>query len=285
MSSVRFGMVADVHHADLPTMPWSDGVFYRLARERLADAVGHFRFASLDFVIELGDFKDLARRQFPGPDGDDRDMEKTAGYLREIEDVFRSYEGPRYHVLGNHDNDLLGKREFFSICPNTGIDPARSYYSFVVRGVTFIVLDGNFNKDGEAYTGVPLNWCWEESLIADEELDWLEEELRRAPGHVVVFVHQRLDAEARPNHRILNAGAVQRILARSGKVRAVFQGHDHLGGYSVADGIGYYTLRALVAGPGEADNAYADVEVRCDGDIVVTGFGQAKSVRIDSQMR
>jgi alkaline phosphatase len=60
----------------------------------------------------------------------------------------------------------------------------------------------------------------------------------------------------------------------------VFQGHQHSGGYSQIEGIHYYTLKAVVEGPGEEDNAYAVVEVRPDGRIIVTGYRKAVSRRM-----
>jgi hypothetical protein len=39
-------------------------------------------------------------------------------------------------------------------------------------------------------------------------------------------------------------------------------------------------LKAVVEGPGEEDNAYAVVEVRPDGRIIVTGYRKAVSRRM-----
>jgi alkaline phosphatase len=63
-------------------------------------------------------------------------------------------------------------------------------------------------------------------------------------------------------------------------VLAVFQGHDHPGGYTLINGIHYYTLRAVIEGSGEANNAYAVAEISPAGDIVVTGYRRALSMAL-----
>lgn len=280
---VRIGLVADVHHADRDDAPWNDVTMYRESLGRLKSAMDDFRARRPDLVIELGDFKDIARKAAPKPGEDPRDKEATIRLTKEVESVFARFEGPRYHVLGNHDNDMLDKDEFLALCPNTGIPKGRSYYSFVIKGVTVIVLDGNFTLKGEPYRGSKVNWVWTESLIPPEEISWLKEELAKAKGPVVVAVHQRLDAAAREHHRIANGEEVQKILSDSGKVVAVFQGHDHLGGCSREGGVLYYTLRAMVAGPSRDCNSYAEAAIYPSGAVVVSGFGRAESVRKTSK--
>ena len=73
-----------------------------------------------------------------------------------------------------------------------------------------------------------------------------------------------------------NAPEVREILEKSGKVLAVFQGHDHKGAYNNMNAIHYYTLPALVASSGLENNAYAVVQIRGDGSISINGFGKLK---------
>ena len=73
---------------------------------------------------------------------------------------------------------------------------------------------------------------------------------------------------------------VRAILERSGKVLAAFHGHDHAGNHKVINGIHYYTLIAVIEGSGEANNAYALVEVQPDLTIAVTGFRRAVSIQM-----
>ena len=111
---------------------------------------------------------------------------------------------------------------------------------------------------------------------------WLEADLEVTEKNTVVFVHQRLDDENN-SHGVKNAQEVRKILEQSGKVLAVFQGHDHRGAYSDVNKIHYCTLPALVDGTGLENNAYAIVQIRGDGSIEIDGFGKLKDLAITQQ--
>jgi hypothetical protein len=216
----------------------------------------------VDFLAELGDFKD---QNTPPAE------EKTLAYLRAIEDVLQRFDGPTYHVLGNHDLDSISKRQFLATVENADVDRGRSYYSFQAGCLHAVVLDANFTGAGDDYDHG--NFDWTDANIPAHELDWLEDDLATACGPVVVFTHQLLDG--RGSLYIKNAPDVRDILHASGKVRAVFQGHHHAGDYNCVKGIHYYTLKALVEGSGAENNAYAVVEVHPDGSIGITGYRKA----------
>ena len=38
----------------------------------------------------------------------------TVGFLRSIEDAMAAYAGPRFHLLGNHDVDILNQSSVFA---------------------------------------------------------------------------------------------------------------------------------------------------------------------------
>ena len=57
-------------------------------------------------------------------------QEKTMGFAREIEAAFCAFPGPTFHVLGNHDVDVLSQRQFLSCINNGNIgEPAVGAYS------------------------------------------------------------------------------------------------------------------------------------------------------------
>ncbi len=257
----RFGIVTDCHYADADTR---NGRYYRESLEKLAECVELMNAEKIDFLVELGDFKDEDAKPAE---------EKTLSYLRAVEQVFQQFTGPTYHVLGNHDMDSISKQQFLSNVENTGIDSARSYYSLDSKGFHFVVLDANYRSDGADYDHGNFNWT--DANIPKHELDWLAEDLAGARGPVIVFVHQLL-AEA-ASHTIKNAEEVRSILKSSAKVAAVFQGHKHEGDYSQIEGVHYYTLKAVVEGSGQESNAYAIVDVLPDGSITVTGYRRAES--------
>lgn len=266
----RFGIVTDCHYADIPwahrKYPVGDA-YYRESVDKLSECVAVMNREKPDFLVELGDFKDL------GPD-----KEATIGYLDKIESVFRGFNGNRYHVLGNHDLDALDKTEFLSRISNAHQEIALPHYSFLCGGVKFIVLDACFNSAMEDYR--PGNWVWLDANIPQDQLAWLASELDAAQGNAVVFCHQCLDPDADEKHRIKNAPEVRNAIERSGKVRAVFTGHQHSGRIGEVNGITYYSLRATVLDSGAEENGYALVEVYPSGAIAVTGYRKAASARI-----
>lgn len=258
---VRFGIAADAHYAD--TAPRGTR-FFRESAAKLEECVGFMNEKKVSCLAMLGDIKD----QDPEPSENN-----SLRYLETIETVFRRFDGRRYHVLGNHDLDSISKGRFLSRVDNTGIPSGSTFYSFDLQGVHLVVLDANWREDGVEYDHG--NFDWRDTAVPGHELRWLEHDLAGGSGTVIVLVHQRLDAAG--DHTVANAEEVRRILERSGRVRAVFQGHYHAGDYSFTGGIHYYTLPAMVEGRGIESSAYALVEVRADGSIEVTGCRKAES--------
>jgi len=169
--------------------------------------------------------------------------------------------------------DSISKQQFLANVENTGIDPARSFYSFDSKGFHFVVLDANYRGDGAEYDHG--NFDWTDANIPQQQLTWLSKDLARARGPVIVFVHQFLAGAG--SHRIKNAEEVRSILESSGKVAAVFQGHKHDGDYSEIESIHYYTLKAVVEGSGSENNSYAIVDIQADSGITITGYRKAVS--------
>ena len=258
---VRFGMVTDLHYAALKPLGhrhYGDSV------RKLDEAVDLFNVRKPDFAIELGDFKDNSNGH-----------DETIKRLEEVEKAFARFNGPRYHVVGNHDCDCITPAEFLARTPNGGKVMDKGWYSFAFGGVSFIVLDGCFTGKMKHYSR---SNPWTDANIPPEQLAWLERELASAGKHAVVFVHQRLDPASERHHLMKNAEAVRKVLEASGKVRAVVTGHQHTGGHSKVNGIPYYTLRAMVEGSAPASNSYAEGAIWPSGAFTVTGWRKAKSL-------
>lgn len=257
-------MLTDCHYGDLPyakrKYPVGDAA-YRESAAKLAEFVDAMNSERPDFVIELGDFKDAGK-----------DRAGTLAFLEKIESVFARFDGERYHVPGNHDFDKISPAEFFARTPNGGKTAKRGYYSFDRGGVAFIVLDACYDGKMRHYDA---GGDWKDSNLPPEQLDWLERTLAAAPGAAVVFCHQCLSPLAHDAHRVRNAAAARNVLERSGKVKAVFTGHQHCGYIDKCRGIMYYSLRAMVLNSGVEENAYALVEVASDGGVMVRGLRKA----------
>jgi hypothetical protein len=260
-AGLRFGLLTDAHYADTE----SKGTrFYRESLGKVREAVGRLRAERVAFLAELGDFKDMA----PGePEA------RTLAHLVAVEREFQRFGGPTCHVLGNHDLDNLSKAQVLAHVTNIGVAAGRSYYAFSQGGIRFIVLDTNFTADGRDYDHGRFDW--RDAVLPPVELDWLCAELAAAAEPAIVFGHQRLDGDG--NVQVINRAEIRGVLERSGKVLAVFQGHDHAGAYTLIRGIHYYTLKAIIEGSGPENNAYAAVDVHPDLGLTVTGYRRALS--------
>ena len=262
----RFGLVTDSHYADADPKGTR---FYRESLGKMREAVDRLRAERVDFAAHLGDNKDMA----PGEPED-----RTLSHLVAIEREFQRFGGPAFHVLGNHDMDNLSKRQVLQKITNTGIAADRSYYAFSHGGARFIVIDTNFTKDGHDYDHGRFDW--RDIFLPPMELNWLRTELKSTTEPVIVFGHQRLDGDG--NVQVINRAEVREVLEASGKVLAVFQGHDHKGAYTLINGIHYYTLRAMVEGSGPEANAYAVVDLDPALNLTVTGFRRAVTMKLGS---
>ena len=263
-SPLRFGVVTDVHYADRPP---AGTRHYRLALGKLRACVDLMNSEKVDFLIELGDFKDQDEK----PVG-----ESTLAYLQAIEGVFAGFRGPRFHVLGNHDMDSITKEQFQSVVENAGVDRARTWYSFDRGGFHFAVLDANFRKDMVPYNRG--DYDWRDANLSPAQIEWLAQDLKGASRPTIAFVHQRLDEAAEGS--IGNRAAVRQVLNDSGKVVLVMQGHIHQGDYQRIEGIHYYTQIASIEGDTPADATCTIVQVRPDGAVGITGFQRALSLGV-----
>ena len=177
----HFGMVADLHYAERPSLPDEPGWrCYNDAPVKLRDCIDLMNAHKVDFLIELGDFKDMMPTK-----------EATLKCLDDIEKAFARFKGPRYHVLGNHETDCITKSEFLAHISNAGQGKPLAHYSFSVGKVTFIVLDANYTSKMEDYS--PGNFDFRDSNVPPEQVEWLKGVLASAPGPVVIFAHELID--------------------------------------------------------------------------------------------
>ena len=264
---IRFGMISDVHYANREP---AGNRFYNQSRGKVQEAIDRMNQEKLDFAIELGDFKD--QDAIPNE-------ANTLKYLADIESVFQKFKGPTYHVLGNHDMDGISKQQFLQRVENSEISNTESYYSFNQKGVHFVILDGNFTKEGKAYDHG--NFSWEDASIPEEEISWLKDDLKSNKLPVVVFIHQMLDESKNVKQAVQNAAAVRQVLEQSGKVLCVFQGHVHEERFNLINGIHYYSVNAVIDGDGPENSAYMIVDIYKNGSLRIEGFRRATDREID----
>lgn len=265
---IRFGIVSDVHYADKKP---AGNRHYKQSLAKLTECVNTMNKEGVDFLIELGDFKD---------DSNPPDEKQTLQYLDTIEKALQRFNGPCYHVLGNHDEDCISKQQFLSRVTNGSFPKAENFYSFEKKGFRFIVLDANFNPDGTPYDRG--NFDWRKCHIPEKQLNWMKDQLQdKMPA--VIFLHERLDSfYSLRNLCPDNADKAREILEDAGNVIAVFQGHDHKGGFNLINNIGYYTSTGMIAGSGPENSSYGIVEISRDFEkkfiTNVKGYRRERSV-------
>lgn len=179
---LKIGLIADLHQDIMHD-----------ATERVSAFVAAMKAEEgLDFVMQLGDFC------VP--------KEANRGFL----EAFNSFEGVKYHVLGNHDVDggfsWEQTMKFWEM--------EAPYYTFVKKGIRFVVMDAN-EKGGER-SGYPI-------FVGAEQVKWFESVLKDSEEPVVVVSHQPFEHE----RGIENGAELRRIVQASGKVLCCLNGHDH----------------------------------------------------------
>ena len=212
LEPLTFGLCADVHQDVMHDAP-----------ERLQAFVSEMNRRKVSFVAQLGDFC-IPRKE-----------------NQKFLDVFHSFEGPHYHVLGNHDTDSpnLTKNGYSQEETKAFWGMERDYYSFLQGGYRFLVVDGNdrpenAGTDYSRYMGAP-------------QLQWLERELRTTEEPVVVLSHQSPEN----GEGLENGDRVRAILEKANeaagwrRVLAWFSGHHHLNDLVRVNAIPYVQVNSM----------------------------------------
>jgi predicted phosphodiesterase len=251
---VTFGLATDIHYADRATVGTR---YYRDGLPKLQDAVATWNAAGVDFAITLGDFTDHSSGT-------------AAQALADLETIDAAFGGlERFHALGNHCQDRLTKAQILAVTGMPG-----SYYSFDRGGVHFVVLDSNYSADNDSAHYGAGGFAWDVNFIPPTERAWLEADLAATEFPTLVFCHYRLHASGQ--YFVNNAAAIRAIMEASGKVKAVFTGHNHINDLDAVGGIPYYAMMAMTEGA-YPTNAYSVVRYMSDGAIVIDGYGQQLS--------
>jgi len=212
---VRFAVCTDVHQ-DL----------IHDATDRLRDFVEAAEKENADFIIQLGDFC--------------MPFEKNEPFLK----VWNSFEGQKYHVLGNHDMDVSPKivtQDFWGM--------EKPYYSFDQGNFHFVVLDPNFYKDADQLVpysnGNYFKHPEGRAFIPVSQLNWLKDDLSKTEKLTVIFSHQSLEHWGGIKNREEVRNIFEEANQNSKKVIACFCGHDHQDSHNKIDGIHYVGLNSI----------------------------------------
>ena len=215
---MKFLLFADFHYAP--------GIFMGGTPEALASFQRRAEEAGCEFIIHLGDLCNCREEH------------------RFLIDAYNEFHIPSYHVLGNHDADVVSHRETLAF-----YHLERSYYYFDRGGYRLIVLDPNYYlHDGEYVAYEHCNYFKhgpERDWLPPEQLAWLDRTIEEADGPCLIFSHESFE---RPDG-VKNRDEVRAIInaanrRRPHSVLACFNGHYHRDHHEVIDGVLYMEVNA-----------------------------------------
>ena len=205
-----FGIITDVHYADADT---SGTRYYRDSLPKVRASIADLASRSTDFLIELGDFKDTDVGSGCGKGkATPACINLTLSFLATIEAEMATFPGPRFHLLGNHDVDVLNQSAVLNATTNSPVtDPGGpGYYSFDfpfapepvgnAAPLRFIALNGDYTADDVPWAdldgGAVPGASWDDAHVPTTQMEWFAEQLQQARAsaqRVIVFIHYRLD--------------------------------------------------------------------------------------------
>ncbi len=220
-SSMKAGIALSmpVHLSDLLTDKIEIAVITDLHQDIMHDA-----------PARLSVFLDAARRFKPDALLQMGDFAVPKEVNRDIISQFNKAHAQSLHVLGNHDTDGgFTQQQTMSMW---GM-PDR-YYSKSVRGIRFIILDGNEK-------GSPIHKSGYPSYIGKQQVSWLKDQLSETKEPVIVVSHQPLAGPM----AIDNADVLQEVLSQfSDKILLAINGHTHIDGAYLVDNVNYVHINS-----------------------------------------
>jgi len=264
---LRIGIFADLHAHDTDSP--LDGFHMVNWEERLTACIEAMNAWPADLMIELGDYIN-SRFVLGAPLGD---AARIPGILEAADAVYERFAGPRYYVLGNHDVGDLTKDQFLA-----HVGAENTSMSFDAGGFHIVLLDAQFREDG---TDRGNEFWYMQGYLPPQQFQWLQEDLAASDAPTIICVHQRLDLAYELRHggpEVTNHLEIQSALRADGNVIAVFQGHDHGGGYAEIDGIHYITFHSLMDRSGGVPPTWAYVTLdRETRTLEIAGEGEQES--------
>lgn len=208
-TKIRIGICADLHQDIMHDGP-----------QRMETFIDDMKIQKPDFIIQMGD------------------LCRPYKYNQVILDIWNRFNGPRYHVIGNHDMDGgFTRDQVVAFWKATG-----KYYSFDNGGYHFVVLDGNeHNPSPDRPPGYA-------RFISPTQLQWLQEDLDKTDKPVIIFCHQGWDNDM---GGIENAMQCRLVIERANekakfrKVQIVFSGHHHQDYHNLINGIHYIQINSM----------------------------------------
>jgi Icc protein len=224
---MRFALITDVHFGP---RGYHEGKLRKLT-ERAGELTARFveqmnREERPELVFNLGDVIEDENRE--------RDLANYAEFVR----ILAGLDARVSHVAGNHDQINLTAEDLRALWGHAG----ELHYSFDYGGVHFLVLRTH-EIQGQAVH------------LPAEQIEFAEGDLAETTLPTIVLMHHPVSEQSvvgnrwfeRAPHlcRVVERGALRRVLEASRRVVAVFNGHVHWNHLDVIEGIPYITLQSL----------------------------------------
>lgn len=229
VSSLKFAQISDAHF-----YTGEDNTTFKLRAESgnlLDDAINQINeIPNINFVMFTGDQIDKSFEK------------ELSAFLPHAQRL--NY--PWYITFGNHDTCIGGfltPQVYLDMVEkaNSQFNFKKPYYSFSPqKGYKVIVLD-TIIRDRLTSNGI----------IGDEQLKWLDNELKSANNDtVLIFTHVPIvEPFESANHRLLNADKVKQIIEKYDNPIGVFQGHYHASRIKQINNVLYVSSPSLVSYP------------------------------------
>jgi 3',5'-cyclic AMP phosphodiesterase CpdA len=252
---LRIGLVTDIHHG-----PDVDVRIGQAAPELLAKFTRRMREDfHPDLIVDMGDRIN------------DTDAASDKRRLGEVRRMLETVGVPVVYAWGNHDLINVPSDEARAI-----MGKKADFEALDVAGYHLVVLNSQ-DPTVERIGGT----------LSDAQLDWLDRDLAAGTTPTIVFCHHPLDEQDPSRHWYFkdhrhhalagNRARARHILGRSGRVKAVFNGHMHLNTVEVIDGLRFLTLMSLV------DAGITNGPSGCWGEVSL-GDGGTVEVKIRGQL-
>ena len=184
--------------------------------------------------------------------------------------IFGRLEGirpPCYSVLGNHDLKMMD-----SALEVEEIMGRKSSLSIDMGGWHLVFLSTEVRPE----LGTERGGCYKAQYLAEETLKWFGEDLAKTKLPTMIFTHFALaddESVTDPCMFMKNRDEVKKIIEESGKVKAVFSGHQHITKTIIENEIPYYLLGSMIGTEkenGVPDAVYLEIEAEACKEPLVT---------------
>jgi alkaline phosphatase len=269
---LSFSIFTDVHYDPRKIENTSKGIKGEESVKNFPALINKLKKIKQDFIVNLGDLVEAEPKKS----------------FKSIQKKLREIPYPIFHVIGNHELELLPEKKLKEI-----FNLKNLYYSEEKNGFKLIFLNAFDMKSSKPdhrrksrIIGGPLS---------KKQIQWLEKELEMTKGKAIIFCHKLLTNQKLTKNpiwsiaperytKVENSSEIRKVLEKSKKVLAVFQGHIHQNSMVRINNIPYFSIQGFCQNKNyshkqKASKSYAIVNLS-DNSILVEIKGDKKRYKI-----